>query len=139
MNNIWCSPGSQPTTKYRTGKKSKYRRYQLIFNANIGGLKENSRRFINFEGQLRRFPDFWNLISSQICSLKTVFWTYIPQRKALLASHYSQTKYSMYGPKIGLLYIDYRTFFWSPVTNIGMKICLYLSQDRGEAEDLWQT
>jgi hypothetical protein len=46
------SPGSQPPPKYRTGKKSIYRRYQLFSSANIGGFKENFRRFISFEGQL---------------------------------------------------------------------------------------
>ena len=46
------SPASQPPPKYRTGKNSKYRRHQLFSTANIGGFKENFRRFINFEGQL---------------------------------------------------------------------------------------
>ena len=34
------------------GKKTIYRRYQLFSSANIGGFKENFRRFISFEGQL---------------------------------------------------------------------------------------
>jgi hypothetical protein len=46
------SPGSQPPPKYRTGKNSIYRRYRLFSSANIGGFKENFRRFISFEGQL---------------------------------------------------------------------------------------
>ena len=97
----------------RTGKKSKYRRYQLIFNANIGGLKENFRRFINFEGQLRRFPDFWNLISTQIFSLKTVFSTFLPQKRALVANHFSQRKYRRFGPKRASYIRDIGAFFES--------------------------
>jgi hypothetical protein len=33
-------------------KKSNYRRYRLFYSANIGGFKENFRRFIRFEGKL---------------------------------------------------------------------------------------
>ena len=46
-----CSPGSQPPTKYRTGKKSKYRRYLVFSGPNIGGFEENIMRFADFEGQ----------------------------------------------------------------------------------------
>ena len=46
------SPGSQPPPKYRTGKKSIYRRYQMFSSENIGGFKENFWKFISFEGQL---------------------------------------------------------------------------------------
>ena len=42
------SPGSHPPTKYRTGKKSKYRRYWVFSGPNIGGFEENFRRFANF-------------------------------------------------------------------------------------------
>ena len=44
------SAASQTQPKYRTGKKSKYRRFGLFYSSNIGGFKENFRRFINFDG-----------------------------------------------------------------------------------------
>ena len=49
---INISPACQPPPKYRTAKNSKYRRYRLFSTGNIGGFKENYRRFIKIEGQL---------------------------------------------------------------------------------------
>ena len=47
----------------------------------------------------RRFPDFLNLISTQIYSLKTVFSTFLPKKKVPVASHFSQPEYRRFGPK----------------------------------------
>ena len=86
----------------------------------------------------RRFPDFLNLISTQIYSLKTVFSTFLPKKKVLVASHFSQPKYRRFGPKRAS-YIWIIGDLLSPCDKYrNEKNGLYLSQDRGAAEVLWQ-
>ena len=71
-------------------------------------------------------------------SAKTVFSTFLWGKKALVASHFFQSKYRRFGPKrasciwiIGDLLSPYDKYR-------NKKNGLYLSQDRGAAEVLWQ-
>ena len=67
-----------------------------------------------------------------------VFSTFLKEKRALVASHFYQTKYRRFGPKRASYIGDIGGFLRPCDKYRNEKNGLYLSQDRGAAEVLWQ-
>ena len=92
------SPASQPPPKYRTGKSIGDISYFPVQIQEV--LKTILVDLSVLKVKYRRFPDFPNLFSKQICSSKTDFSTFSSSKKGTSTQPLSPTKISRrFGPK----------------------------------------
>ena len=105
------SPASQPRPKYRTGKKTNYRRFWPFSCVIIGGFERNFRRFINFEDQLQELSGFVKFIFNSNLFVINQISTFSCPKKGTSGQPLFSTKIQQIQAKKGLLYMDYMRFF----------------------------